>query len=160
MCDRPIFVRCVAYELPIPTTVYEIMSNHLGTKKVSTRWVSKLLSPIRHGNLLDCCQALLQEGKVNPDNYFDCIITGDETRVYYYDPLSQQEAKVCKKPGEETPTRLRRTRPTEKIIIVICCDKYGSPPTKYLPHGTTTSGPYYASIIKRFALCHCRETWW
>ena len=50
MHDRQISVRRLAYELPIPTTttttVYEIMSNHLGMKKVSTRWVPKLLTPI------------------------------------------------------------------------------------------------------------------
>ena len=88
-------------------------------KKVSTRWVPKLLSPIQHPTLVDCCQALLQASEVNPDDYFDRIVTGDETWVYYYDPLSQQEAKVWKKSGEETPTRLRRTRPPEKIMMVI-----------------------------------------
>ena len=39
MRDRQISVRRLAYELPIPTaiTVYEIISNHLDMKKVSTR---------------------------------------------------------------------------------------------------------------------------
>ena len=38
MRDQEISVRRVAYELSIPTTtVYEIMSDHLGMKKVSTR---------------------------------------------------------------------------------------------------------------------------
>ena len=38
MHDRQISVRHVAYDLAIPTTtVYEIMSNHLGMKKVSIR---------------------------------------------------------------------------------------------------------------------------
>ena len=43
MCDRQISVRHLAYELPIPTTtVYEIMANDLGMKKVSTRWGTKI----------------------------------------------------------------------------------------------------------------------
>ena len=46
--DRQISVRRLAYELPITTTttVYEIMSNHLGMKKVCTRWTPKLLTSI------------------------------------------------------------------------------------------------------------------
>ena len=57
MRDRPISVRHLAYELPIPTkTVYEIMSNHLGMKKVSTRRV-----PNTYSTFSDCCQELLQE---------------------------------------------------------------------------------------------------
>ena len=49
MRDRQISVRRLAYELAIPTTttVYDIKSNHLGMKKVSTRWVPKLFTPIR-----------------------------------------------------------------------------------------------------------------
>ena len=38
MRDRQVSARCLPYELPIPTTtVYEITSNHLAMKKVSTR---------------------------------------------------------------------------------------------------------------------------
>ena len=88
--DRQISVRRLDYELNIPTTtVYEIMSNHLDMKKLSTRWVQKLLTPIQCASRVDCCQELLQESEVNQDNYFHCIVTDDETRVYYYDPLSQ-----------------------------------------------------------------------
>ena len=150
MRGRQISVRHLAYELPIPTTtVYEIISNHSGMKKVLTRGVPKLRTSIQRANRVDCCQELLQESKVNPDKYFDRIVTGDEIWVYYYDPLSQQEAKLWKKLIEETPTRLRRTRPAENIMMVIFWDKYGILPTEYLPGGTTIGGLYYASIIER-----------
>ena len=79
MRDRQISVSRLAHELPIPTTtVHEIMSNHLGMKKVSARWVPKLLTTIQRANRLDCYQELLQESEVNSDNYFDCIVIGDE----------------------------------------------------------------------------------
>ena len=61
----------------------------------------------------NCCQELLQESEVNSDNYFHRIVTGDEIFLYYYDCLSEQEAKIWKNPDEETPTRLHRTRPAE-----------------------------------------------
>ena len=56
---------------------------------------------------------------------------------------------VNKKPGKEILARLRRTRPAEKIMMVIFWDKYVIPITEYLPRGTMISGPYYASIIER-----------
>ena len=56
---------------------------------------------------------------------------------------------VWKKSGEETPTRLRRTRPAEKIVMVIFWNKYNTLPIEYLSGGTTISGPYYASIIEQ-----------
>ena len=68
MRDRQISVGPLAYELAIPTTtVYEIMSNHLSMKKISTMWVPKFLTPIQHSNRVNCCQELLQESEVNPD---------------------------------------------------------------------------------------------
>ena len=61
MRDRQISVPRVAYELDIPkTTIHEIMNNHMGMKKVCTRWVPKLLTPIQRANRVDCCQELLQ----------------------------------------------------------------------------------------------------
>ena len=78
--DRQISVYRVAYELAIPTTtVYEIISHHLGMKKVSTRRTPKLLTPVRHASRVDCCQELWQESEINSDNYFHRIVTGDET---------------------------------------------------------------------------------
>ena len=55
MRDRQISIRRVAYELGIPkTTIHEIMNNHMGMKKVCTRWVPKLLTPIQRANCIHC----------------------------------------------------------------------------------------------------------
>ena len=70
------------------------MDNQLGMKKVCTRWILKLLTPIQRVNRVDCCQELLQESEVNPDNFFDSIVTGDESWTHHYDPLRQLEAKL------------------------------------------------------------------
>ena len=74
--DRQISIRRLAEEL---TIIHEIMNNHMGMKKVCTRCRSKLLTPIQHANRVDCCQELLQQSKVSPVNFFDCIVTGDES---------------------------------------------------------------------------------
>ena len=96
-----------------------------------------------------CCQQLWQESKVIPDNYFDCIVTGDESWIHHYDPLNQFEAKVWKRLGEQTSTRLRQEKSAGKIMMIIFWDKDGVLLTEYLPCGTTINGPCYASIIER-----------
>ena len=58
-------------------------------------------------------------------------------------------ASVNKKSDEETSTRLRRTRSTEEIIMVIFCDKSSIVLTEHLSDGTTISGPYYTALIER-----------
>ena len=56
MRDRQISIRRLAEELAI---IHEIMNNYMGMKKVYTRWVKKLLTPIQRANRVDCCQELL-----------------------------------------------------------------------------------------------------
>ena len=87
--------------------------------------------------------------RINPGNCFHRIVTGDEIWLYYYNLLRQLEIKVWKKPGEEIPTRLCRTRPAEKNMTVIFWDKYGTLLTEYLPGGARIGGPYYVSIIEQ-----------
>ena len=94
MRNRQISVRRLAYELAIPKTIiHEDMDNQLGMKKVCTRWLLKLLTPIQRANRMDCYQELLQQSEVNLAKFFDCIVTGDESWIHHYDLLSQLEVK-------------------------------------------------------------------
>ena len=104
MRNRQVSVHRLAKELAI---IHEIMNNHMGMKKVCTRWILKLLTPIQRANRVDCCQELLQQSEVNLDNFFDSIVTDDECWIHHYDLLSQVEAKFWKRLDEQTPTRLR-----------------------------------------------------
>ena len=150
MRDRQIAVRCVAEELAIPKTIiHEIMNNHMGMKKVCTRWVPRLFTPIQCANRVDCCQEFLQQSEVNSGKFFDSIVTGDESWIHHYDSLSQLEARVWKRLGEQTPTRLHQERSAGKIVMIIFWNKDGVLLTEYLPHGTTINSPYYTSIIER-----------
>ena len=55
MRDRQISVRRLAEELGIPkTTIHEIMNDHMGIKKVCTRWIPKLFTPIQRANRVHC----------------------------------------------------------------------------------------------------------
>ena len=99
------------------------MNNHMGMKKVCTRWVPKLLTPIQRANRVDCCQELLQLSEVNPAKFFDCIVTGDESWIHHYDPLSQFEATVWKRLREQTPTRLCQERLAGKMMMIIFWNK-------------------------------------
>ena len=101
MRDRQNSIRRIAYKLAVlKTIIHEFMNNHMGMKKVCTRWVPKLFKPIQRANRVDCYQELLQQSEVNPAKFADCIVTGDESWTHHYDPLSQLEAKIWKRLGE------------------------------------------------------------
>ena len=88
-------------------------------KKVSMRWVPKFFTSLQCASLVDCCEQQLENRNQVPTGCFGHIVTEDETWIHEYDPLSQQEAKIWKKPGEKTPTQPRVTRSPNKIIMTI-----------------------------------------
>ena len=150
MHDRQISVRRVANELAISKiSLYEIISDYLRMKKVCTRWVSKLLTPLQCVNRFDCCEELLEDCSHDATGVFGYIVTENETWIHHYDPLNQREAKTWKKPGEKTPTRSQVTRSAGKIIMTIFCNCEGVLLVDFLPHGTTINDPYYASLLHR-----------
>ena len=115
MCDRQIFVCRIAYKSAIPkTAIHEIIDNQLSMKRVCTRWVLKLLTPIQRANRVDCCQELLQESE---DNFFHSVVTGDEFWIRHYDSPSQLEAKIRKRSGEQIPIRLHPERSAGKMTV-------------------------------------------
>ena len=99
------------------------MNNHMDMKKVCTWWIPKLLTPIQRANRVDCSQELLQQTEVNPAKFSHCIVTGDESCIHHYDALNQLEAKIWKRLGEQTPTRLRQERSAGKMMMIIFWDK-------------------------------------
>ena len=100
-------------------------------------------------NRVDCCEELLQESEADPTDFFSRIVTGYESWVYRYDPLSQQEAKVLKMPGEPTSTHLPRQSSAGKIMMIIFWDQDEVLLTDYMPRGIAVNGPHYASVIER-----------
>ena len=108
-----------------------------------------MLAQIQRANRVDCCQELLQQREVNSAKFCDSIVTGDESWIHHYDPLSHLEAKVWKRPGEQAPTLLSQERSAGKIMMIIFWEEDNVLLTDYLPRGTTINGLCYASIIER-----------
>jgi hypothetical protein len=64
--------------------VWAIIHEKLDMSKVSARWVPRMPSPFqdtRH----QCCQEYLELLTEDPEHFFQCLVTGDETWVYQRD---------------------------------------------------------------------------
>ncbi|GFN78960.1 histone-lysine N-methyltransferase SETMAR [Plakobranchus ocellatus] len=101
-CDRRMKIREIALKLEIPkSTVHEIVYDTLGYRKLSARWVPKMLTEDHKLQRVEISQRLLQRCQqdngdedtthigVGPggdfqanNNLFDNLITGDETWVH------------------------------------------------------------------------------
>ena len=80
MRDGQNSVQHLANELGISkTSLYTIMSDYLRMKKVCTRWVPKLSTPLQRANQVHCCEELLENCNQDSTGVFGRIVTWDET---------------------------------------------------------------------------------
>jgi histone-lysine N-methyltransferase SETMAR len=150
MRDRLISLRCIGDEIGIAkSTVHAIVHNQLQMSKVCTKWVPKSLTAIQRTSRIDCCAELISQFDANPDEFLGSLITGDETWIHHFDPLTQLEAKQWKRSDEPTPIRSRQQRTAGKMMMSIFWDKDGILLTDYLPRGHTVNGAYYAGLIQK-----------
>ena len=92
MCDRQVSVQRVVDELDISKTLlYEIISDYLRMKKICTRWVPKLLTPLQLADRVDCCEEFLENCNQDPIGFFLSYCYG---WIHHCDPPSQQEANT------------------------------------------------------------------
>ena len=80
LSDRRIKVREIVEAIDISQgTVFSILHEKLGVKKISARWVPRLLSEENKWNRAVDCEAILALFCRNPDEFLHRYITVDKT---------------------------------------------------------------------------------
>ena len=80
LSDRRLKLKEIPVRLEIPkTTVIWIIHEHLHMKKVSARWMPRLLSSIQKEHHLTCRQKILELCRGNQKQVLESIVRGDET---------------------------------------------------------------------------------
>jgi len=82
-------------------TVQRILAENLNMRRISARFVPRLLSDGQKALCISVCRELNQ-ARDDP-NFISNIITGDETWVYGYDPETKQQLLQCKSPNSPWP---------------------------------------------------------
>lgn len=129
--------------------VGEILHAHLNMKKISARWVPKMLTPLDKQRRLASCKDFLELAGDNLDNVCRRIITVDETWIRQYDPESKQESMQWIKKGERPPKKFKVEKSASKLMATIFWDSEGILLIDYLPKGTTMNGQYYANLLSQ-----------
>ena len=86
---------------------------------------------------------------VDADNFFNKIITGDETWCFAYDPEAKRQSSDWV--GETSPRlkkpKFRRLR--IKIVLIIFFDSKGIAHKEFVPEGKTVNAEFYKGVMDR-----------
>ena len=90
--DRCLTVRMIADELGMNSEkVWRIITKDLGMRKIWTKMVPRLLNEGQKERRVQECQDILKQLETEP-NLLKRVVTGHESWIFEYDPLTKQQS--------------------------------------------------------------------
>lgn len=147
--DRRLTIREMADELNLSFyAVQSILTENLNMRRVSAKFIPKLLTDQQKQHRLEVSQDLINRAETDPD-LLNRVITGDESWVYGYDPETKAQSSQWKSPGSPRPKKARQSRSNVKTMLVIFIDSTGIVHHEFSPSGQTVNQEYYKSVLQR-----------
>jgi len=123
--DRCLTVRKMSRVLNLNRqTVHEILTFELGMQKICAKLVLKILTNEQKKNRRNMCLELLERIE-NDKIFFKHVITGDETRIFEYDPDTKRQILDWHTRISPRPKKARMSKSKIKIMLICFLDSQG-----------------------------------
>lgn len=129
-------------------SVRTIVHEKLGMQRVAARLVPKDLNFFQKKYREQVAADMLDRANLDP-TFLEKIITGDETWVYEYDTLTNQQSSEWRPIGAPKPKKPRQSRSKVKIMLIVFFDIRGVVHYEYVPAGQTVTKEFYLSVLRR-----------
>lgn len=151
LADRRVKIREIADIVHISIErIQNILHEKLGMRKLSARWVPRLLTVEQKRNRMTTSEHCLNMFKRNPKEFLRRFVTVDETWIHHYTPETKEQSKQWTSPGETAPKKAKTVPSAGKVMATVFWDSQGIIFTDYLENGRTITGQYYADLLDRF----------
>jgi len=108
-------VRSIAEQVNINSeTVQKILTEDLDMRKVYAKLVPNEVNEEQKQRRVTICQDLLER----QDDILGCVITGDETWVYQYDPETKWQSAQWKTANSPRPKKFRQSKSRVKTMLL------------------------------------------
>ena len=128
------------------TSVHRILTQHLGMRKISARWVPHNLSPIQKQERVRISRELLRRSQ--EEDILDRIVAIDETWVRSYEPELKRQSAEWRRPGSPRPIKFRQKPSSVKLMLISAYDTSGIILSHFVPPGETVTAAYYSNYLK------------
>lgn len=130
--------------------LHEIVTEHLGYKKMCARWVPKNLTDVHKTKRMGAALEFLTQYHNDGDEFLDRIVTGDETWVSYKTPENKRQSMEWH--HTNSPSKPRKEKPnlnTRKLMATVFWDRKGLIHVEFMPRGVTINSEAYCETIQR-----------
>ncbi|XP_045451016.1 histone-lysine N-methyltransferase SETMAR-like [Melitaea cinxia] len=129
-------------------SVQRILANELHLKKVSARWVPRMLTDEQKKNRVDISRVNLEKFQADQENFLSRFVTMDETWIHHFDPETKQQSMTWKRASSPTPKKFKVSSSAGKVMASVFWDAQGIIMVEYLEKGATITSSYYADQIR------------
>jgi histone-lysine N-methyltransferase SETMAR len=146
--DRRVSVADISETLNISYgSVRHILVEDLQLSKLCARWIPRLLTPLQKEVRVAVAKANIRMADNNP-NFYDRLITTDETWIHYYEPESKEQSKQWLPRGSNPPLKAKTTSSFGKVMATVFWDGSGVILIDYLQKGASINSAYYANLLE------------
>ena len=150
LSDRRMKVRELSNIAQISTErVHYVLHEKLHMKKLSARWVPRLLTVDQKRVRQNVSQECLDRFKRNPTAFLRQFITVDETWIHHYTPETKEQSKQWVEHGGRAPKKAKTVLSAGKVMATVFWDARGVVMIDYLEKGKTITGQYYAALLQQ-----------
>ncbi|KAK7575531.1 hypothetical protein V9T40_011817 [Parthenolecanium corni] len=130
------------------TSIRTIVYDKLRYRKLSARWVPKLLTDVHKNQRQGAALEFLSRYEAEGVDLLERIVTGDETWVYHYTPEQKIQSMQWCAPGEPAPKKAKTERVTAKIMATVFWDSHGILLIRYMPRKSTINSTAYCEVLR------------
>lgn len=126
-----------------------ILHEHLGMRKLSDRWVPRVLTVDHKRDRVTTSKHCLELFQRNPTEFMRRYVTVDRTWIYYGLP-EMREQSYGWSPASESAPEANTSASGGKVLATVFWGSQGIIHIDYLEKGKTITGAYYAALLNRF----------
>ena len=128
--------------------VHHIVTHLLGYRKVSARWVPRLLTLEMRTQRKEVCIHLLKQYNKEGEAFLERVVTGDESWVHHFDPESKVQSMEYRHKTSPSPRKFKVIASERKVLLTIFLDMKGVIHMEFLKQGHTVNSEKYISTLR------------
>ena len=129
------------------SSVLKILRERLGLHKICACWVPHLLTDEqKQSRVILASQVIEKYDKCDP-RHLEEIVTGDETWIYHFQPISKAKNKVWVSSEGNRPVIARSCKTSNRMLYAIFFDSKGPVLQIPVPKGSSVSGKFYRESV-------------
>ena len=128
--------------------VWRIITEDLGIRKICAKMVPRSLNEGQKERHVQVCQDILELLKTN-HNLLKRVVTGNESWIFEYDPLTKQQSLEWKSTLSPRPKKVRVFKSKTKVMLLAFFDVHGIVHAEFLPQSRTINQHIYKNILRR-----------